>query len=208
MTAAATAVSCLGAREDLLSAFLAKLGEPGGHEHVRELWARMIDAHPYLDGPLHALTGWLDEPADHELSSLSNCLTALSRNDIHAVAEDPVISGDLLGPLYTLLRSHGDKQALGAFFTPASIARVIAEMSGTVEHSRVYEPACGSGAMVVAAARSMRARGMDPRTVTWVLNDIDPVVVALAGINAAASGLGQRVVLTVGDALAAPSIAS
>lgn len=55
----------------------------------------------------------------------------------------------------------------------------------------------------VPRGEGLRARGECPESVEWVLQDLDPTALALAGVNAAAHGL-PRVRLLLGDALAAP----
>lgn len=108
---------------------------------------------------------------------------------------------DLLGEIYTFARSPGTRRALGAFFTPMPVNALVAGLVPVDEAARVLEPSCGSGGMVIAAAREMRRRGLDPRRVVWELGDIDPVAVALAGVNAVVHDLGPNVRLRVRSAL-------
>ena len=201
LTAAATAVACLGAPPDLLRPFMALLAQPGRDDPLRDLWARMADAHPYLADAVRPLIGWMDDAGPGDLDALSRCFEVLAGVDLHATVSGPQLKGDLLGPLYTALRGNGDRKALGAFFTPPAVSLAIAAIIGIGEGARVVEPSCGAGGMVIAAAAEMRSRGLDPATVTWVLNDLDPVVLALCGVNVAAHGLGDRVVLSRGDGL-------
>jgi type I restriction enzyme M protein len=195
---------------------------------VRKLWAGMTVAFPYLDGRVSALTGWLDEPQDHEAAALTECFRVLAAYDMPGSFDQA--KGDLLGPLYMMLRGKRDKQVTGAFYTPMDVSDFMADILYATEDreetapgdarygaedvaalsllslgrlkegSSVADPCCGSGGMVLAAARAMRRAGLDPGTCTWALNDIDPTAVAMAGVNMASHGL-RKVILTCGNGL-------
>lgn len=72
---------------------------------------------------------------------------------------------DILGPVYMEIRSSWGKSALGQYFTPWPVCIAMAEMSmgdvserlETGEDITVNDPACGSGAMPLAA-RAIVAR--------------------------------------------------
>lgn len=85
--------------------------------------------------------------------------------------------------------------------TPASVCQLMAAVLQVRPGESVYDPACGSAGMVVALIRQMRARGQHPELVRWSMNDLDPVAVALAGVNLAIHGM-PYVTLNCGDALA------
>lgn len=203
LLAAATGVALLGAPADLRQALLVRFGAEPGATTLRELsdlWTQMQKSSAYLIGFLDPLLGWVEkaDPRGPDAKAFARCCSVLAGVDLTAVAN--TAHGDILGPLYTFLRSHSHKQQLGAFFTPPDVASLIAALSGLREGTRVLEPACGAGGMVLAYARQMREAGLDPDTCTYVLNDIDPMAVALAGVNLSAHGL-TRVQLRVGDAL-------
>ncbi|MEQ1786249.1 MAG: N-6 DNA methylase [Acidimicrobiales bacterium] len=69
----------------------------------------------------------------------------------------------------------------GAHYTPASLATgLVARALGDRVRPSVGDPACGGGALLLAAARHLAARGEDPADVVtrlWGV-DIDPVAVA------------------------------
>lgn len=168
---------------------------------AQHLWKCAAAECSFLEGHLDPLTGWLEDPDEERLASFAGCLRVLAEVDIPAMLGDPLIGGELLGPLYTLLRSRGSKQALGAFFTPMPVLTLMADMTPMPEGARFMEPACGAGGAAVAAARRMRGAGLDPHTCVWHLNDLDAMAVALAGVNAVVHDLGRNVTLTCENAL-------
>ncbi|WBX84456.1 N-6 DNA methylase [Sphingosinicella microcystinivorans] len=101
--------------------------------------------------------------------------------------------GDVLGAVFAEL---GLKSATrGQFFTPYDICRAMAEMTlGDTEKLaelierngfvRASEPACGAGAMIIALAEAMRARGINYQQYLHVTAvDIDPCAVHMAYIQ-------------------------
>lgn len=202
LTSLATGVLLLGSGEPVLAASMDFFAVDRSRlEVLAELWRQAVKSAPFLDGHLDALTGWLDDPSDTEAAAAEQCFGELCRVDLPTTVAQPSVDGEILGTTYTFLRSQWDRRSSGAFYTPLAVSRMIAEMNPAQEGDRVLEPACGAGGMVIAAAQVMRAHGHDPATVTWFLNDIDPLAVALAGVNALAHGLGPNVVLACGDGL-------
>lgn len=88
-----------------------------------------------------------------------------------AVVEALEMSGvDVLGSAYEELEV-ANKDA-GQFFTPYHLCELIAELTvdeAMVEKARdegfitIAEPACGAGAMIIAVANIMRAKGLNPQ---------------------------------------------
>jgi len=78
----------------------------------------------------------------------------------------------------------GERQR-GAHYTPAAVADRVAEMAlvGSPSRPVVVDPACGGGALLLAAARRLEAQGLDrtviARDLLWGA-DVDPVAVAVA----------------------------
>lgn len=144
---------------------------------------------PTWRGHLDPLTGWLEDADETRETALSGVFAALADLDLMACAEASGVGGDLLGPVYSVMRSASEKAGHGAYYTPATLCRLMADLVPAENFARVNEPACGSAAMVLAQARAMRARGRFPETVEWVLQDIDPWAVALAGVNVSSHGL-------------------
>ena len=116
---------------------------------------------------------------------------------------------DILGLTYHELELHN--KWTGQYFSPFEICQLMAEMNvGDKEELeakiaadgfiRLCEPACGSGAMVIAFALAMRSRGVEPQRhlhVTAV--DVDLKCVAMTYIQL--SLLGIPAVIVHGNSL-------
>ena len=173
---------------------------------------------PYLVGHLEPLTRILSPagPAGPEspdsMDSLERATAAILRSlaeqDLHDLVQRPDVAGDLLGPLYTAVMAPGDRTARGAFYTPPALGQLLAAIAGLPRPGQsVYEPCSGTGGLVIATVRAMRAVGRAPELVSWHLQDIDGLALALAGVQLAALGL-PAVTLTHGNALTHPLTAS
>jgi type I restriction enzyme M protein len=205
LSAAATAVAMLGMHDELYQQaihHIAGMADP--LPLLTTLWKQMVIDAPFLSGHLAPLFGWADNVQLADLAALRRCFAVFDSIDVRATVSQPGVDGEILGPLYQMLASTGAKAAKAAFYTPMSLARMMAKMSDVQEGQSVMEPAVGAGVMVVAIAKEMRAAGRRPETCSWTLIDIDPIAVALSGINAVVHGLGRDVTLICGDALQMP----
>lgn len=124
----------------------------------------------------------------------------------HVVSGLEDAPGDFLGRIFMQL-DMGDKYR-GQFFTPWSIARMMAQLQlGNIEKQlehkpfiTLWEPACGSGCMVLAYANVMMEAGYPPYQHMWFsATDIDPLAAGMAYIQLSLSGIPGEVV--VGNAL-------
>ena len=99
---------------------------------------------------------------------------------------------DILGPLYMELASHGGRQALGQYFTPWNICQMMAAVTigRTPEKDgdaliRTIDPACGSGAMMLAAANFVLS-GQGPEALRrWSFSgvDLDPYCARMMAVQ-------------------------
>lgn len=197
-------VVSLSATATGMALFGAGLGDPwweGMAEHPRP--ARIVRTgieHLFDDEHLAAALAFEPTPrADTALRSIGAVLVsvggqrAIADTDLHGPS-------DVLGGLYSLLRGSGSRSARGAFFTPMSVARLMAAMNLPEPGTAVTDPCCGSGALLLATVREIRNAGRDPREVRFVGNDLDPLAAALAHLNLTFAGVEPTI--TVGDALA------
>lgn len=117
---------------------------------------------------------------------------------------------DFLGRIYMLLEL-GDKDK-EQYFTPWSVALMMAQLQFGAQLSNseevfrdkpfitFAEPACGSGAMTLAFASTLRNAGYSPHRYLWVsVTDIDPLAAGMAYIQLSLCGIPGEVV--IGNAL-------
>ncbi|MGQ0832322.1 MAG: N-6 DNA methylase [Microthrixaceae bacterium] len=127
------------------------------------------------------------------------------RPDAEAVAGEP----DELGRLLETSHSARERQTRGAHYTSAGLADAIAQraLAGHIEPT-VCDPACGGGALLLAAGRVLAHRGEDPLDVLRRLRgiDIDPLAVATTEVALTlwAGAPPPRGHLVVADALTDP----
>ncbi|MEO9497642.1 MAG: N-6 DNA methylase [Vibrio splendidus] len=86
---------------------------------------------------------------------------------------------DILGPVYEELSSRGHRSSMGQFFTPHAVSVMMAEISlhdhlkvlrekaAKNETMMISEPACGAGAMILAAL-GVIAHGKEPELIEYV----------------------------------------
>lgn len=109
---------------------------------------------------------------------------------------------DVLGALYMDLEFG--RKSVGQHFTPAGVARLVAGMTMSDSdiasavaargYVTIYEPACGAGAMVIAAAEVVRRAGFDPRAqLRVVAEDVAIVAVHMAYVQFSMLGLAAVV---------------
>lgn len=170
---------------------------------VREALAATTEEFGYLHGALDPLTRLLSfETGDQVDRALAAILLLLADADLPTLAEHPLVAGDLLGPLYTAVMAPTDRAARGAFYTPPALAQLLAAMTALPNPGEtVSDPCSGTAGLILAMIRAMRAAGRAPELVHWILQDLDGLALALAGIQLAAHGM-PRVTLTLGNTLA------
>ncbi len=76
------------------------------------------------------------------------------------------VAADMMGDAYEyLIKKFADStnKKAGEFYTPRSVVRLIIDILDPVAGDTVYDPACGTGGMLLAAVAHARAKGGDPR---------------------------------------------
>ncbi len=78
------------------------------------------------------------------------------------------VSTDVLGDAYEyLVGKFADvtrRKKAGEFYTPRSVVRMMVEILNPKEGESIYDPACGTGGMLLAAIGRVKHGGGDPRT--------------------------------------------
>ncbi len=78
-----------------------------------------------------------------------------------------VAKSDIIGDAYEyLIKQFADatNKKAGEFYTPRSVVRLMVDILRPQEGETIYDPACGTGGMLLAAVEHVRDNGGDPRT--------------------------------------------
>lgn len=96
------------------------------------------------------------------------------------------VSHDLLGQGYEyLLKNFADESGkkAGEFFTPRQIVSLLIRMLDPKDGESVYDPACGSGGMLVETINTVRAHHGDTRTLRLYGQEVNLTTSAIARMN-------------------------
>jgi type I restriction enzyme M protein len=77
------------------------------------------------------------------------------------------VNSDIIGDGYEfLIKKFADATGnkAGEFYTPRSVVRLMVNILDPKEGETIYDPACGTGGMLLGAVAHVRDRGGDPRT--------------------------------------------
>jgi len=77
------------------------------------------------------------------------------------------VTGDIVGDAYEfLIKKFADttNKKAGEFYTPRSVVRLMVDILDPKEGETIYDPACGTGGMLLGAVAHVRDLGGDPRT--------------------------------------------
>jgi len=95
---------------------------------------------------------------------LKDLIEALSEVSLRNAA----VSSDILGDAYEyLVGKFADitkRKKAGEFYTPRSVVRMMVDILDPKEGESVYDPACGTGGMLLGAIDHAQRAGGDPRT--------------------------------------------
>ena len=114
--------------------------------------------------------------------SLLNLIDAFDRLTLNRT----VVPNDMLGAAYEyLLREFADASGkkAGEFFTPRGVVRLLVGILAPQPGEAVYDPACGSGGMLVETINEVRESGGDTRTLRLYGQEINLTTAAIARMN-------------------------
>jgi type I restriction enzyme M protein len=97
-----------------------------------------------------------------------------------------VVPHDVLGQAYEyLLKNFADESGkkAGEFFTPRQVVRLIVRILDPQPGESIYDPACGSGGMLVESINTVRAHGGDTRTLRLYGQEVNLTTAAIARMN-------------------------
>ena len=96
------------------------------------------------------------------------------------------VAHDVLGQAYEyLLKNFADESGkkAGEFFTPRQVVRLIVRMLDPQPAESIYDPACGSGGMLVETINTVREGGGDTRTLRLYGQEVNLTTAAIARMN-------------------------
>lgn len=96
------------------------------------------------------------------------------------------VAHDVLGQAYEyLLKNFADESGkkAGEFFTPRQVVRLIVKMLDPQPGESIYDPACGSGGMLVETINTVREHGGDTRTLRLYGQEVNLTTAAIARMN-------------------------
>lgn len=118
------------------------------------------------------------------------------------------VASDIIGDAYEyLIKKFADatNKKAGEFYTPRSVVRLMVDILDPQEGETVYDPACGTDGMLLAAVAHVRDRGGDPRTFFGKLfgQEKNLTTASVARMNLLLHGI-EDFVVERGDTLRSP----
>jgi len=116
------------------------------------------------------------------------------------------VGNDVLGASYEyLLKQFADAsgQKAGEFFTPRAVVRLLTRILDPKSSDSVYDPACGSGGMLVEAANEVLEAGGSLRQMRFYAQEVNLTTAAIARMNLYLHDIEDATVLR-GDTLRDP----
>ncbi len=143
--------------------------------------ARIEQANPQSLAGIFGDAAWGNKERlpESSLVALINAFNGLALNPEH-------VEHDVLGQAYEyLLKNFADESGkkAGEFFTPRQVVRLIIKMLDPQPGESIYDPACGSGGMLVETINSVRAHGGDTRTLRLYGQEVNLTTAAIAKMN-------------------------
>ena len=117
------------------------------------------------------------------------------------------VEPDVLGQAYEyLIKKFADltNRKAGEFYTPRAVVSLIGSILKPKERDTIYDPACGSGGMLLEAFNSVKKQGGDVRTLKLYGQEKNLTTSSIARINLFLHGVGDFSIIK-GDTLRNPA---
>ncbi len=135
----------------------------------------------------HSLAGIFGDAAWGNKERLPESSLVALINAFNGLALNPeAVAHDVLGQAYEyLLKNFAEESGkkAGEFFTPRQVVRLIVQMLDPQPGESIYDPACGSGGMLVETINTVRAHGGDTRTLRLYGQEVNLTTAAIAKMN-------------------------
>src|SRR6266699_869520 len=129
---------------------------------LQNILDRLAEANPETLAGIFGDVAWANKDRLPE-TSLLNLIDSFDRLTLNRNE----VPNDMLGAAYEyLLRQFADESGkkAGEFFTPRAVVRLLMRILSPQPGESVYDPACGSGGMLVETINEIREAGLDTRT--------------------------------------------
>jgi len=142
---------------------------------------RIQEANPVTLAGIFGAVAWGDKERlpEHALVNLIKVFDATP-------LDPATVDHDMLGNAYEyLLREFAEASGkkAGEFFTPRAVVRLLTRLLDPQPADTVYDPACGSGGMLVEAVNEVREAGGDVRTLRLYGQEVNLTTGAIARMN-------------------------
>ena len=132
-------------------------------EKINDVFTKVTQANsPKLDGILDKIDfNDKDKLSDAAISDLVN------HYNVHKLGNE-FITGDMLGDAYEyLIGKFADDAGKkgGEFYTPHKVVELLVKILQPKERESIYDPACGSGGILITAAQYIKSQGQDAEKV-------------------------------------------
>jgi type I restriction enzyme M protein len=149
--------------------------------HVAKALGRIEQANPDSLAAIFGDAAWGNKERlpESSLVALINAFNGLSLSP-------DVVPHDVLGQAYEyLLKNFADESGkkAGEFFTPRQVVRLIIRILDPQPGESIYDPAAGSGGMLVETINTVRSRGGDTRTLRLYGQEVNLTTAAIARMN-------------------------
>jgi len=148
---------------------------------LQNILQRLEEANPTSLAGIFGDVAWANKERLPE-PSLLNLIDAFDSLTLNR----EVVPNDMLGAAYEyLLRQFADESGkkAGEFFTPRAVVGLLVRILNPQPGEAVYDPACGSGGMLVETINEVREAGGDTRTLRLYGQEINLTTAAIARMN-------------------------